>query len=651
MKQIHLSETKLNLLATEISNRLFDSHYFNQDVISGEDLNNFCDHEQINKFLLFQVYQVWQLQISRFKHPYFNFNQPEVNQLLNQLQNLLSRNIAIKKEDFRPLLYKAVLNNLRLLSDPKAALQQFFFQNQDKISVGMYEKYTPFFSDFDFVIKSILKYYQKNNLKQAEKDVFLLKFDRVLNVYNQRSEQNDDTYRALRFLKLTNRRLDEVIKEDLEEEELRKAKEAAVEAKRKEEEEKKAQEEAKRKEAEAIKKKEEEAKRKEEEKKKQEAVLKAKEEEAKKSQKSFFDEINGDADAVIELDDEVEKDSGKALSDTVKNVSTLKDTIKEEEPVWKKLKDKVDAPPTQAEKLKKKKEKKEATLMERLARKDEKKTPAESKPPVVEKTEKATPEVKQETPVSKPKEKSGNDILANAKSKADEVDTVLGKVKEEKKDESVKSILDKAGKGDKKPSSLVDLLKAKEKENKKEEKKAPVATPPEAKVEEPKKEEKVEKQEPVKTENKEEKKAEQPAEESQAGSLLDRFRKQTLPLSDTSKTLHQSKKEDAGIKTTLADKLKAQKSSPKKDEKQAQSTSPGKPLKADEIPIHKQYRYVQKVFGGNNVRFRIIVDKINNADSSKEVEEILEKYVFNNSDMNREDETVKEFISLMRGQG
>lgn len=616
MKQIHLSETKLNLLATEISNRLFDSHYFNQDVISGEDLNNFCDHEQINKFLLFQVYQVWQLQISRFKHPYFNFNQPEVNQLLNQLQNLLSRNIAIKKEDFRPLLYKAVLNNLRLLSDPKAALQQFFFQNQDKISVGMYEKYTPFFSDFDFVIKSILKYYQKNDLKQAEKDVFLLKFDRVLDVYNQRSEQNDDTYRALRFLKLTNRRLDEVIKEDQEEEELRKAKEAAAEAKRKEEEEKKAQEEAKRKEVEAIKKKEEEAKRKEEEKKKQEAVLKAKEEEEKKSQKSFFDEIKGDADAVIELDDEVEKGSGKTLSDTVKNVSTLKDTIKEEEPVWKKLQDKVDAPPTQAEKLKKKKEKKEATLMERLARKDEKKTPAESKPPVVEKSEKATPEVKQETPVSKSEEKSGNDILANAKSKADEVDTILGKVKEEKKDESVKSILDKAGKGDKKPSSLVDLLKAKEKENKKEEKKA-----------------------------------EQPTEESQAGSLLDRFRKQTLPLSDTSKTLHQSKKEDAGIKTTLADKLKAQKSSPKKDEKQAQSTSTGKPLKADEIPIHKQYRYVQKVFGGNNVRFRIIVDKINNADSSKEVEEILEKYVFNNSDVNREDETVKEFISLMRGQG
>ena len=76
----------------------------------------------------------------------------------------------------------------------------------------------------------------------------------------------------------------------------------------------------------------------------------------------------------------------------------------------------------------------------------------------------------------------------------------------------------------------------------------------------------------------------------------------------------------------------------------------GKPIKPDEIPIHKQYQYVQKVFGGNNVRFRIIVDKINNSKDANEVEEILTKYVFGNSEINKEDATVKEFAALMRSR-
>jgi len=278
MKNIHISETKLNQLASEISNRLFESHYFNQDSISGEALNNFCDHEQINKFLLFQVYQVWQLQISRFKHPYFNFDHPEVKDLLARLQNLLSRNIAINKDDFKSLLYKAVLNNLRLLTNPKASLQEFFFQNQDKISVQVYEKYIPFFSDFDFVTNSILRYFKKNEIKIAEKDVFSLKFDRVLEVYNQRSEQNDDTYRSLRFYKLTGHRLDEVIKADQEEAAASKKREEIEEANRK-----MSEKEAKEAEAARI----ALEKRKEEEDRRQEEV------DEKKETRSFLDKIAG----------------------------------------------------------------------------------------------------------------------------------------------------------------------------------------------------------------------------------------------------------------------------------------------------------------------------------------------------------------------
>ncbi len=73
-------------------------------------------------------------------------------------------------------------------------------------------------------------------------------------------------------------------------------------------------------------------------------------------------------------------------------------------------------------------------------------------------------------------------------------------------------------------------------------------------------------------------------------------------------------------------------------------------IKLDDIAIHKQYQYVQKVFNGNNVRFRIIVDRVNDARDANEVEDILNKFVLNIDDLDREDPVVQEFVSLLRNR-
>ena len=288
MRNIQLSERKISQLATTISDRLFDSHYFHQGVIDGEALKNFCEFEQVNKFLLFQLYQVWQLQITRFKHPYFDFSNQEVEESLTQLQNLLSKHIAISKEDFRPLLKKAVYNNLKLLLDPKGALAHFFFQHKDKISSELFERYSPFFSDFGFAIVSILRYFQKNNMDQVEKDIFALKLEKLISLYNAKSDQDIDTYRSLRIYKLTNQHLDDILKADQKEQtqlELQQEKEA--ETKRKEEERKRKEEES----------------RKREEAAKAEAAKKAEEASRQKQSKSFFDTLASKEEVLLELDE------------------------------------------------------------------------------------------------------------------------------------------------------------------------------------------------------------------------------------------------------------------------------------------------------------------------------------------------------------
>jgi hypothetical protein len=76
----------------------------------------------------------------------------------------------------------------------------------------------------------------------------------------------------------------------------------------------------------------------------------------------------------------------------------------------------------------------------------------------------------------------------------------------------------------------------------------------------------------------------------------------------------------------------------------------GKSIKPEQIPVHKQFQFVQKVFGGSSVKFKVVLDKINKTENLEEAVEVLDKYVFNDPNVNRNDKVSKEFESMVRAR-
>lgn len=93
---------------------------------------------------------------------------------------------------------------------------------------------------------------------------------------------------------------------------------------------------------------------------------------------------------------------------------------------------------------------------------------------------------------------------------------------------------------------------------------------------------------------------------------------------------------------TLAEKLRQQQAPIGGDD--------GKSIKVESIPVHKQFQYVQKVFGGSSVKFKVVLDKINKTETLEETNEVLDKYVFNDPNVNRNDKVSKEFEALVRAR-
>jgi hypothetical protein len=97
---------------------------------------------------------------------------------------------------------------------------------------------------------------------------------------------------------------------------------------------------------------------------------------------------------------------------------------------------------------------------------------------------------------------------------------------------------------------------------------------------------------------------------------------------------------------TLADSLKAQEKAPSLNDRLRDSKG-GARLSADQIPLHKQFQFIQKVFDGNSDFFRKTLAAISELDSAEEANEYLRTRILNMPNVNREDKVTQEFVLLV----
>ncbi|MEO9965851.1 MAG: hypothetical protein ABJF11_08690 [Reichenbachiella sp.] len=115
--------SKLNQEATQTYSQSYaakiaDDFFVQNEVITGQQIISITPVKQVNYFVLKALFDEWQQEIKKFRSPYFDYKNEDVNLALKTLINTLSKNIQIQKEHFQPLLERAVASCLVLLYDP-----------------------------------------------------------------------------------------------------------------------------------------------------------------------------------------------------------------------------------------------------------------------------------------------------------------------------------------------------------------------------------------------------------------------------------------------------------------------------------------------------------------------------------------------------
>lgn len=117
--------------AMQYAGKVCDDFFNRSTIINGQQILKLSNVAQVNTFVLGDLYERWIEDAIHFRSPFFDFENEEVTAALKNLMNTVSHHIAVKRENFEPVLSNAVKKTLILLLDPSKYFDDFVRDSSD----------------------------------------------------------------------------------------------------------------------------------------------------------------------------------------------------------------------------------------------------------------------------------------------------------------------------------------------------------------------------------------------------------------------------------------------------------------------------------------------------------------------------------------
>ena len=152
-------ENKLNRegiknYSERFTDTIVDRFFEGKERISGKEILDLQPIQQVNLFVIKNLFKHWQKETSKLKSRYFDYEHPEVKEALQEFMNAISQHISISKPDFIPLFQGATEETVLLIFSPYDFYTHLLEMNDHSLKVDD--------------LKRIMKYVKVNrNLMEA----------------------------------------------------------------------------------------------------------------------------------------------------------------------------------------------------------------------------------------------------------------------------------------------------------------------------------------------------------------------------------------------------------------------------------------------------------------------------------------------------
>lgn len=135
-----ISLEAISIYADSYAEKVLKDFFARKDSISGNEILALSNVQQVNLFIIKELFEAWQEEIKKFKSPYFNFDHPDVREAFDHFMATLSQNIKISRIHFAPLLKKAASQTLLLIFNPYDFYAMMVAGKDNRLHVGTFRE-------------------------------------------------------------------------------------------------------------------------------------------------------------------------------------------------------------------------------------------------------------------------------------------------------------------------------------------------------------------------------------------------------------------------------------------------------------------------------------------------------------------------------
>jgi hypothetical protein len=135
-----ISLEAIALYGDAYADKVLKNFFASKEKISGQEILKLCNVQQVNLFVVRELFKTWREETKKVKSPYFDYENPEVKEALDNFMSTASQHILIGQAHFGPLLKKAVSQTLMVIFDPYDFYSMTISGRHNKLEVAPFRE-------------------------------------------------------------------------------------------------------------------------------------------------------------------------------------------------------------------------------------------------------------------------------------------------------------------------------------------------------------------------------------------------------------------------------------------------------------------------------------------------------------------------------
>lgn len=175
-----ISLEAIALYSDAYAEKVLKRAFASKEKLSGHDILSLCEVQQINLFIVRELFKGWKEETKKLKSPYFDYEHSEVKEALEVFMGTLSTHIAIDRQHFGPLLKKAVSQAVLIVLDPYDYFSMLVSGTNNKLDVAGFREEIKYLKINKAPLERMLQKLEEKKLKEVSGNEAFAILDHIL---------------------------------------------------------------------------------------------------------------------------------------------------------------------------------------------------------------------------------------------------------------------------------------------------------------------------------------------------------------------------------------------------------------------------------------------------------------------------------------